>query len=92
KLALYTACGGVPPDRVLPILLDVGTNNKALLDDPYYIGWRHERVAGQDYLDFVDMFVTAVKRHLPDVLLQWEDFAQAHATPLLQRYRDDLCT
>lgn len=92
KLALYTACGGVPPDRVLPILLDVGTNNKALLDDPYYIGWRHERIAGQDYLDFVDQFVTSVKRHLPDVLLQWEDFAQAHATPLLQRYRDDLCT
>lgn len=92
KLALYTACGGVPPDRVLPILLDVGTNNKALLDDPYYIGWRHERIAGQDYLDFVDQFVTSVERHLPDVLLQWEDFAQAHATPLLQRYRDDLCT
>lgn len=92
KLALYTACGGVPPDRVLPILLDVGTNNKELLDDPYYIGWRHERVTGQDYLDFVDMFVTSIKRHLPDVLLQWEDFAQAHATPLLQRYRDDLCT
>jgi len=92
KLALYTACGGVPPDRVLPILLDVGTNNKALLDDPHYIGWRHERISGQDYLDFVDAFVTSVKRHLPNVLLQWEDFAQAHATPLLQRYRDDLCT
>lgn len=92
KLALYTACGGVPPDRVLPILLDVGTNNKALLDDPHYIGWRHERIGGQDYLDFVDAFVTSVKRHLPNVLLQWEDFAQAHATPLLQRYRDDLCT
>ncbi len=92
KLSLYTACGGVSPHTTLPILLDVGTNNQERLDDPLYIGWRHERVTGQDYDDFLDLFVQAVKRKFPDVLLQFEDFAQTHAAPLLARYRDQLCT
>ncbi len=92
KLSLYTACGGVSPHTTLPILLDVGTNNQERLDDPLYIGWRHERVTGQDYDDFLDLFVQAVKRKFPNVLLQFEDFAQTHAAPLLARYRDQLCT
>lgn len=92
KLALYSAAGGVNPSKTLPILLDAGTNNQERLNDPLYIGWRHERVTGDDYFDFVDKFVQAVKRKWPNVLLQFEDFAQAHAEPLLERYRDQLCT
>ena len=92
KLSLYTACGGVSPYTTLPILLDVGTNNVERQKDPLYIGWRHERITGQDYEDFLDLFVQALKRKLPNVLLQFEDFAQAHAAPLLERYRDQLCT
>jgi len=92
KLALYTACGGVHPSTTLPILLDVGTNNEERLRDPLYMGWRHERIDGNAYDDFVDAFVQAVKRRFPRVLLQWEDFAQGHAGPLLDRYRDQLCT
>ncbi|MEQ8651341.1 MAG: NAD-dependent malic enzyme [Kiloniellales bacterium] len=92
KLSLYTACGGISPHTTLPILLDVGTNNQERLDDPLYIGWRSERVTGQDYDDFLDLFVQAVKRRWPHVLLQFEDFAQTHAAPLLTRYRDQLCT
>ena len=92
KLSLYTACGGIHPASTLPIVLDVGTNNEERLRDPLYIGWRHERIAGAEYDDFVDRFVQAVKRRFPRVLLQWEDFAQPHAGPLLARYRDQLCT
>ena len=92
KLQLYTLFGGVEPSRTLPVLLDVGTNNAERLAEPDYIGWRHERVAGDAYFDFVDRFVTAVKRVLSGVLLQWEDFARDHAAPLLERYRDQLCT
>src|SRR4051812_32526904 len=92
KLSLYTACGGIHPATTLPILLDVGTNNEERLRDPLYIGWRHERLGGADYDSFVDAFVQAVKQRFPRVLLQWEDFAQPHAGPLLDRYRDQLCT
>ena len=92
KLSLYTLMGGVEPSRTLPILLDAGTNNPDHLRDPEYIGWRHERIAGDAYWDFVDRFVTAVKRCLPNVLLQWEDFAKPHARPILDKYRDQLCT
>jgi malate dehydrogenase (oxaloacetate-decarboxylating) len=92
KLSLYTACGGIHPATTLPILLDVGTNNEERLRDPLYIGWRHERIDGPDYEAFVDAFVQAVRRKFPRVLLQWEDFAQPHAGPLLDRYRDQLCT
>ncbi|MQT11647.1 NAD-dependent malic enzyme [Segnochrobactrum spirostomi] len=91
KLSLYTACGGIAPENTLPILLDVGTNNKERLEDPLYIGWRHERIAGAEYEAFVDAFVQAVKRKWPNVLLQFEDFAQSHATLFLERYRDQLC-
>jgi malate dehydrogenase (oxaloacetate-decarboxylating) len=92
KLSLYTACGGIHPATTLPILLDVGTNNEERLHDPLYIGWRHERISGPDYDAFVEAFVQAVQRKFPRVLLQWEDFAQSHASPLLDRYRDQLCT
>ncbi|WP_443691192.1 NAD-dependent malic enzyme [Pseudomonas sp.] len=91
KLSLYTACGGISPAYTLPIVLDVGTNNRELLDDPMYMGWRHERVTGQEYEEFVAMFIEAVQRRWPDVLLQFEDFAQSNAMPLLNKYRDQLC-
>ena len=91
KLALYTACGGISPAYCLPILLDVGTNNQQLLDDPMYMGWRNPRISGDEYNEFVDLFIQAVKRRWPEVLLQFEDFAQENATPLLNRYRDQLC-
>ncbi|CCD07223.1 TPA: NAD-dependent malic enzyme [Legionella pneumophila] len=92
KLSLYTSCGGIHPSNTLPIILDVGTNNKERLDDPEYIGWRHARISGKEYDDFVDQFVQSIKRHMPHVLLQFEDFAQQHAYPLLERYKDQLCT
>jgi malate dehydrogenase (oxaloacetate-decarboxylating) len=92
KMALYTALGGIPPEHCLPILLDVGTDNEALLNDPIYIGWRHNRVRGQEYDDFVEAFVSAVERRWPHILLQWEDFAGVNAQRLLERYRDRLCT
>jgi malate dehydrogenase (oxaloacetate-decarboxylating) len=92
KMALYTALGGIPPEHCLPVLLDVGTDNEALLNDPIYIGWQHKRVRGQEYDDFVETFVRAVMRRWPHVLLQWEDFAGSNAARLLERYRDRLCT
>src|SRR5262245_40906780 len=92
KLSLYTLIGGVRPERPLPIVLDVGTNNAERLKDPEYLGWPHERVTGQAYFDFVDQFVRAVKQELPNVCLQWEDFATPHARPILERYRDKLLT
>ena len=92
KMALYTALGGIPPEHCLPILLDVGTDNEALLNDPIYIGWQHNRIRGQEYDDFVEAFVTAVERRWPHILLQWEDFAGVNAARLLKRYRDRLCT
>ena len=92
KLSLYTALGGIDPARTLPVLLDVGTDNAELLDDPVYLGWRHRRIGGADYDDFIERFVRAVRAELPDVLLQWEDFATMHALPILERYRDQLLT
>ncbi|SPE25793.1 NAD-dependent malic enzyme [Candidatus Sulfotelmatomonas gaucii] len=92
KMSLYTALGGIPPEHCLPVLLDVGTDNESLLNDPIYIGWEHKRIRGQEYDDFVDAFVTAVERRWPHVLLQWEDFAGANAARLLAHYRDQLCT
>jgi malate dehydrogenase (oxaloacetate-decarboxylating) len=92
KLSLYTLIGGIRPERTLPIVLDVGTNNMDRLNDPEYLGWRHERITGQPYFDFVDQFVQAVKQELPKTCLQWEDFATPHARPILQRYHDELLT
>ena len=92
KLSLYTGLGGINPARTLPVLLDVGTDNPERLDDPMYLGWRHRRVGDDDYYGFVHTFVQAVRAELPDVLLQWEDFATTHALPILDRYRDELLT
>ncbi len=92
KLSLYTACAGLHPATTLPILLDTGTDNPERLADPLYVGWRHARVRGDDYDDFVDSFVAAVEARWPRVLLQWEDFARPNAARLLARYRDRLCT
>jgi malate dehydrogenase (oxaloacetate-decarboxylating) len=92
KLALYTLCAGIHPATTLPVLLDVGTDNQSLLDDPLYIGWRHPRVRGAEYDEFIEMFIQAVTRKLPNVLLQWEDFARENAGRMLERYRDRLCS
>ena len=92
KLALYSLLGGVHPARTLPIVLDVGTDNEALRKDPFYLGWRHERIGTGDYFAFLDEFVSAIRVTMPRVLLQWEDFARRHAQPILDRYRDQLCT
>ncbi|WP_448548826.1 NAD-dependent malic enzyme [Thalassotalea fusca] len=91
KLSLYTACGGISPAYTLPVMLDVGTNNEKLLNDPMYMGWRHPRIGQEEYNEFVDMFIQAVKRRWPHVMLQFEDFAQPNATPLLEKYRDEIC-
>ena len=92
KLALYTACAGVPPQHCLPVVLDVGTNNQALVDDPLYLGLRHARVRGDEYVSFVDEFVSAVQALYPKCCIQWEDFANFNAVPILARYRDRTCT
>jgi malate dehydrogenase (oxaloacetate-decarboxylating)(NADP+) len=92
KLALYTACAGVPPQYCLPIVLDVGTNNHQLLEDPLYLGLRQTRVRGAEYMDFVDEFVAAVEALYPKCCIQWEDFANINAVPILARYRDKICT
>jgi malate dehydrogenase (oxaloacetate-decarboxylating)(NADP+) len=92
KLALYTACAGVPPMHCLPVMLDVGTNNATLLDDPLYLGSRQERVRGDEYHAFVDEFVAAVQEIYPKCCIQWEDFANFNAVPLLARFKDKVCT
>ena len=91
KLALYTACGGISPAYTLPVTLDVGTNNEALLNDPMYMGWKHPRIKDEEYYAFVDEFIQSIKMRWPKAILQFEDFAQEHATPLLNRYRNELC-
>jgi len=91
KLSLYTACGGISPAHTLPVMLDVGTNNQKLLDDPMYMGARHKRIDQDSYDEFVELFISAVKRRWPHVMLQFEDFAQPNAMPLLERYRDRIC-
>ncbi|QEG37198.1 NAD-dependent malic enzyme [Bythopirellula goksoeyrii] len=92
KLSLYSLCGGIHPARTLPMLLDLGTNNAERIDDPRYIGWRHERIKGAEYDNFIEQFVEAVMKRFPNVLLQWEDFASVDAERILKKYRDRLCT
>jgi malate dehydrogenase (oxaloacetate-decarboxylating) len=88
KVKLYVAAGGLHPACCLPVCIDVGTNNQALLDDPLYLGWRHPRLEGDDYWAFIEKFVLGVKRNFPEALVQWEDFAKHKAFTLLERYRD----
>jgi len=92
KLALYTACAGVPPQYCLPVTLDVGTNNNGLLEDPLYLGLRHHRIRDAEYMGFIDEFVAAVEDLYPKCCIQWEDFANINAVPILSRYRDKICT
>ncbi|NOU49147.1 NAD-dependent malic enzyme [Pseudoalteromonas sp. JBTF-M23] len=92
KLSLYTACGGISPAYTLPVMLDVGTNNEKLLADPMYMGARHKRISQEEYDEFLELFICAVKRRWPSVLLQFEDFAQPNAMPLLKRYRNEICS
>ena len=91
KLSLYTACGGISPAYTLPITLDVGTNNQQLLNDPIYMGCRQPRISGEEYYNFVDMVIEAIQRRWPEALIQFEDFAQKNAMPLLEKYRDKIC-
>ena len=91
KLSIYTSCGGISPAYTLPVALDVGTNNKTLLDDPYYMGTRHPRIEKAKYDAFVDDFINAAQKRWPGVLIQFEDFAQPNAMPILQRHRENVC-
>ncbi|MDN4503999.1 NAD-dependent malic enzyme [Alteromonadaceae bacterium BrNp21-10] len=91
KLSLYTACGGISPAYTMPIMLDVGTNNEKLLNDPMYMGARHKRIGQAEYDEFIELFITAVKRRWPNAMVQFEDFAQPNAMPILQKYKDQLC-
>lgn len=92
KLMVYSLCGGISPHRTLPIQLDVGTNNPHLLNDPMYLGWRHERITGQQYDDFIDEFVQTIMRKFPNLYLHWEDLGKQNARRILTRYRNDICT
>ncbi|WP_372879233.1 NAD-dependent malic enzyme [Spongiibacter marinus] len=91
KLSLYTACGGISPAYTLPVVLDVGTNNQTLLDDPMYMGMRHPRIEKDEYNAFVDQFIDAAQQRWPGVLIQFEDFAQPNAMPILQRHKERVC-
>jgi malate dehydrogenase (oxaloacetate-decarboxylating) len=92
KLAIYTAAGGIDPTRVIPVMLDVGTNRESLLRDPTYIGNRHARIRGERYDAFIDAYVNAATKLFPNALMQWADFAPGNARRILARYRDRICT
>ncbi len=92
KLMVYTICGGINPLRTLPILLDAGTDNEQLLNDPFYLGWHHPRITGAQYDEFIDLFVSAVKKKLPQVFVHWEDFGRDNARRILEHYQNNLCS
>jgi malate dehydrogenase (oxaloacetate-decarboxylating) len=92
KLAVYTAAGGIDPARVIPVMLDVGTNRESLLKDPLYIGNRHARVRGERYDAFIEVYVKAVRKRFPQALLQWENFDPGNGRRILGKYRDQCCT
>jgi malate dehydrogenase (oxaloacetate-decarboxylating) len=92
KLAIYTAAGGIDPTRVIPVMLDVGTNRESLLKDPMYIGNRHPRVRGKRYDAFIDAYVQTATKLFPNALLQWEDFTPGNGRRILEKYRDRICT
>ena len=91
KLSLYTACAGIDPAKTLPVTIDVGTDNKELLDDPLYIGLRHSRIRGKKYDAIIDEFMETVSKQFPTVLIQFEDFANQNASRLLGKYRSNYC-
>jgi malate dehydrogenase (oxaloacetate-decarboxylating) len=92
KLVVYTLCAGINPRRMLPVMIDVGTNNSRLLEDPFYLGWRHPRIPQDKYYNFVEIVVDAIKQKFPHVFLQWEDFGKKNARYHLDRYQDEMCT
>ena len=92
KLAIYTAAGGIDPKRVIPVMLDVGTNRESLLIDNLYIGNRHERIRGDRYYAFIDEYVRVIRKLFPKALLQWEDFAPSNGRQIVQKYREQICT
>ena len=92
KLAIYTAAGGIDPTRVIPVMLDVGTNRESLLKDPMYIGNRHARIRGERYDAFIDAYIATATKLFPNALLQWEDFAPGNGRRILEKYRDRICT
>lgn len=92
KLMVYSLCGGINPCRTLPVFLDVGTNNQALLDDPLYLGWRNPRIQGQEYDEFIHRFVSAIQKKFPNAFLHWEDFGRGNAHKILDKFKDQFCT
>lgn len=91
KLMVYTLCGGIHPNRIIPIQLDVGTDNEQLLNDPLYLGARHKRIRGKDYFDFVDQFVKGIQKHFPNAMIHWEDLARGNAMTILDQYKNTVC-
>jgi len=92
KLMVYTIFGGVDPNKTLPIMLDVGTNNQKLLEDPLYLGWIHSRIEGEEYYQFIDKLIKSIKKKFPHVFLHWEDFGRANAYRNYMTYRNEICS